>query len=405
MQCKGSSVRETGTARDAFRNEAGASSMITMLMLWTATLPHVLPVRAERPQVLLKRLMHELKTHGCAVDGNARREFFVSRVDGTKLIGVAYNESGINYQGPYELTIHASEGELCIDNQHGPKLLLRLKDFTFTLQEKGKFSGSSVLRAGVYPYRFPDDFAPLSRIPAVTATARRLDDASASEKEARVLVSELGSSKYRERAAAEKQLLEMGEGIVPLLRKIDTAIDLEVENRLKRIRQRLTKYDVMASLENKVRFVPDFVKQTTTPSLVGEVRLRGQGFATRDDLQIILDLYAIFDGDIVPHERWIIGPDHLSKPAKEGEAGLDCKIVLPLSRYSPNVRLAKLRVRVTSAREEAADAGQLEPELRNRVLPTPWGKVLGESIIEIHTRDGAEERMVPPPPPRPLDKQ
>jgi hypothetical protein len=378
--------------------------MVTMLTLWTATLPmpDVLLVRQEPPEVLLRRLMHELKTHGCALDGKSRRELFVSRVDGTKLIGVAYNECGVNGQGPYELTMRAPEGELC-DKAHGGTVMLRLKDAEVVVHEKGNRCTCARSGREVFLYPLPNDFAPVSRpILAITVTAWRLADAPASEKEIRRLVSELGSANYRERAAAEKRLLEMGESVVPLLRRIDTAKDLEAENRLKRIRQRLTKYEVTASWENKVRFVPDLVKKMNTPSLVGEVRLRGQGFATRDDLQIIVDLYAVFEGDIVPHERWIIGPDHLSKAAKEGEAGLDCKIVLPVSRYSPDLRLAKVRVRVASTREEAADAGLLEPELRSRVLPAPWGRVLGESMIDLR----AEQRgMVPPPAPRPLDKQ
>src|SRR5262249_36266242 len=159
---------------------------------------------------------------------------------------------------------------------------------------------------------------------------------------------------------------------------------------------RLTKYEVTISWDNKVRFVPDLVNKTDMPALVGEVRLRGQGFGTCDDLQVIVDLYTVVSGDVVPHERWIIGPEQLSKTAKKDPAGLDCQIVLPLARHSPDPRYAKLRVRVASTREEATDAGRPEQGPGMSTLPAPWGRVLAESIIEINHRDGAERPgMVP----------
>src|SRR5262249_27591303 len=153
-------------------------------------------------------LMHELKTHGCAVDGKARRELFVSRVHGRKLFGVAYKEC----QNPYETTIHAPEGELCIDNQDSRRLLLRLKDSYRVIQCKGNEGRRACSQAKILLYRLPNDFAPVARpIPAVTVTALQRCDAPAGEKEIRRLVSELGSASYRERAMAEKQLLELGE--------------------------------------------------------------------------------------------------------------------------------------------------------------------------------------------------
>src|SRR5262249_40445405 len=145
-----------------------------------------------------------------------------------------------------------------------------------------------------------------------------------------------GSASYRERAMAEKQLLELGEQILPLLKKIETIKDLEAETRLKRIRQKVTKYEMIASFENRGRFVTDVINNTNLPGLVGRVRLRGQGFATCDDVQIIVDLYAATSNDQiapVPEERWIIGPDSLSNTAKKHGAGLDCELFLPLATY------------------------------------------------------------------------
>src|SRR5436190_852030 len=94
--------------------------MISILTLWTATLPlpDISAAREDRVDVLLKRLMHELRTHGCALDAKSQHRFFVNRVEGTKLIGLAYAESGVDEQGPYELTMRAREGEFSIDAKH-----------------------------------------------------------------------------------------------------------------------------------------------------------------------------------------------------------------------------------------------------------------------------------------------
>lgn len=146
-----------------------------------------------------------------------------------------------------------------------------------------------------------------------------------------------------------------------------------------------------------MHFVPDLVNKTDLPGLVGDVRLRGQAFATCDDVHIIVDLYAASSGDILLQERWIIGPEHMSKTAKIHGAGLDCKLVLPLSTYRPDTRHVKLHVRVESTRQEAADGGLSEP--RPGLGLAPSGAVLGESIIEL----GAEQRGKVPM--RPLDKR
>src|SRR5262249_16702593 len=212
-------------------------------------------------------------------------------------------------------------------------------------------------------------------------------DAPSNEKEVRRLVSQLASASYRERAMAEKRLLELGEQVLPILKKIETLKDLEAETRLKKIRQKLTKYETIASFENKVRFVPDVITKTKLPGLAGQVRLRGQGFATCDNVQIIVDLYATTPKDqVVPEERWVIGPGTLSKTAKKHGAGLDCDLFLPLATYKPDARKVKICVRVeaTSSHESEPAPGIFVPP----PVPAPTGAILSEAVNEVELAKG-----------------
>jgi hypothetical protein len=362
--------------------------MVTMLTLWTATLlPDIQAARESRMDVLPKRLLHELKTHGCAMDADGQFKMFVNRVEGTKLVGVVFAGSrSTDEPGSYNVTMRALRSEVIVG--HDRQLLMPVQGAEIVSRDPGGGLSTLRIQQGVLPFHVPPGFALLKRpLPSVTTVPYQPNDAPSNEKELRRLVSQLASASYRERMAAEKQLVEMGEQALPILNKIETLKDLEAETRLRRIRQKLTKYETIASFESKVRFVPDVITKTKLPGLVGQVRLRGQGFATCDDVQIIVDLYATPAKDqVVPEERWIIGPGTLSKTAKKHGAGLDCDLFLPLATYKADARKVKICVRV-----ESTSPPQSEPALRvSRPPPVnaPSGAILSEAVIEVELAKG-----------------
>src|SRR5262249_16278152 len=89
--------------------------MITILTLWTATLPlpDTLATRQAPFDELPKRLLNELRTPGCAMDADGTFKMFVNRVEGSKLIGIVFAGSrSTDEPGSYNVTMRAPRGEV-----------------------------------------------------------------------------------------------------------------------------------------------------------------------------------------------------------------------------------------------------------------------------------------------------
>lgn len=235
-----------------------------------------------------------------------------------------------------------------------------------------------------------------SQIALSCAVALFLADipAGPSETALRALVEQLGAQSYRQRANAEKAIVELGPRILPLLNNIETAGDLETATRLKRIRRALDRYEVSATWDDQVRFSPAGLTPFSgrIAELVARVRLvRAQGFlAVPEKIQLIAEVHAAehpareelrSEGSSrsfeVPLERWHWDPGILAYAATRDNNGVNYNLVLPWSTYRPEIQKLSLRLRFESISESAAKADTLESAAS-----------LAEAKLEIHLRSG-----------------
>jgi hypothetical protein len=221
--------------------------------------------------------------------------------------------------------------------------------------------------------------------------------ASPSETEKlRLFVERLGAASYQQRATAEKAILQMGPGILPLLDKLKASPDPETVSRLRRIRRALDKYDV--TIDRGAVWV-----NGNLAGLLGQVRVvRGQGsVAAAKNIRITVDLCEAPGKKVspradraapqvpdtglldVPLERWAFDPVTLAKLRKDTNKGADFYLFLPWSTYRPEIRRIILHLRIEAASEAApADAikevpGTLLAETRVAIVLNPNKQPLG----------------------------
>jgi hypothetical protein len=184
------------------------------------------------------------------------------------------------------------------------------------------------------------------------------------EQHVRRLVEDLGDPSHRRRETAHKKLIDAGEKILPILDKLAPPQDLEVRVRLARIRERLTRRDVVLAMDPKVEFVEDSKQQM--PVLRGRFHLvqNGRVVEPRGNGPLILEQYEkLPDGRLLKRETWAFDADTLKKLAKRDAQGTHFVLALPWSWYQP-MESVVIRVQFDSCDSQHYVPLTHSPELR-----------------------------------------